>query len=145
MSRGIEAALWGNAVKDGEIRQSKAGNTFAILTLAVDTDQVGDDGKPVSNFIKVLAFGAQASVAANIKKGGRCYCEGVLSVSVWQPNEGPPRPDISLKAFRLEPTRIGQSRPRAEGQKLGEGFNAPLDRMKQPAQQQREFEDEIPF
>jgi hypothetical protein len=31
MARGIECAFWATAFKDGEVRQSKAGNDFGIV------------------------------------------------------------------------------------------------------------------
>lgn len=33
--RSIEAALWGTATRDAEIRQSKAGNEFAVVSLMI--------------------------------------------------------------------------------------------------------------
>jgi single-stranded DNA-binding protein len=69
MARGIEAACWGSATKDGEVRQSKAGNAFGIVSIAVNDGKIDDQGREQSTFIKVLLFTALAHEAANIKKG----------------------------------------------------------------------------
>ncbi len=57
MTRGIEAACWASATRDAEVRQSKAGNEFGIVNLAVNDGSTDADGKPVTTFVKTLAFG----------------------------------------------------------------------------------------
>jgi len=56
MARGIEAACWGTATKDGELRQSKAGNDFGIVNIAVSEGKTDDTDKEVSTFVKILLF-----------------------------------------------------------------------------------------
>jgi single-stranded DNA-binding protein len=111
MTRGIEAAMWGTATRDAEIRQSKAGNEFAVVNLMVQDGTTDADGKPVATFVKVLAFGAHVGIARNIRKGDRVYAEGGLSASIWKTNDGQPRFDLTLKAFVLQKTGIGKNRP----------------------------------
>lgn len=108
--RGIEAATWGSAVRDGETRTSRAGNEFGMITLAISEGK-DDNGKDIASFVKCFLFGALAHEAGKITKGDRCYVEGQLTASVWQPESGPARPDLTLKAFRFERTRIGKQRP----------------------------------
>ena len=106
----------------------------------VGTDE---DGKATSQWVRVLAFGKLAESAALIKKGGRLYCEGTLQIGTWKTNDGETRLDITLKAWKCETVaRIGKDRVRAEGQRLGENFQAPIERMKQT---QHDLSDEIPF
>jgi single-stranded DNA-binding protein len=109
--RGIEAATWGIAVKDDEVRESKAGNAFGIANLAVNEGKTDDNGKEVSTYLKVLLFGALASEASKVAKGDKCYTEGTLSVSIYQHETGP-RLDLSIRAFKFEKTGIGKNRPR---------------------------------
>jgi single-stranded DNA-binding protein len=109
--RGIEAACWASATRDSEVRQSKAGNAFAVLNLMVSDGGTDADGKPVSTFIKALAFGQHVETARKIRRGDRVYLEGQLTASIWRPTIGEPRLDLTIKAFRLEKTGIGRSRP----------------------------------
>ena len=55
MARGIEAACWGTAIKDGEFRQSKAGNDFGIVNIAVNEGKTDDAGKEISTLREDLA------------------------------------------------------------------------------------------
>lgn len=138
MSRGIEAATWGNAIKDGEVRTSRAGNAFGMVTVAVNEGK-DDNGRDVASFIKVFLFGPLAHEAEKITKGDRCYVEGQLTAGVWQPESGPARPDLTLKAFRFQKTGIGKNRPRRTPDKAQE----PL--AQKPEALGRELDDAIPF
>jgi single-stranded DNA-binding protein len=139
MSRAIEIATWAAVIKDGELKTSAAGNSYATVLLGADSGHTDDRGQPVMAFMRVIAFKGLATVAANLRKGGRCYLEGTLSVGIWQPEGAPAKPDLSVKAFRLEPTSIGKSRPpRGDA---GAAFHRLLDgQARQP-----EFNDEIGF
>jgi single-stranded DNA-binding protein len=112
-TRGIEAALWGTAFRDAEMKTSKAGNDFCVVTLMVP-DGTDADGKPATTFVRVLAFGPHVAVAGTIKKGDRAYTEGALSASIWTPPAAPPRVDLTLRAFTLYKTGIGKNRPPRE-------------------------------
>lgn len=137
MSRGIEAAFWGSAVRDGETRTSRAGNEFGMVTLAVNEGK-DDAGKDIASFVKCFLFGALAHEAEKITKGDRCYAEGQLSASVWQPESGPARPDLTCKAFRFLKTGIGMNRPRHTPEQAQEP-------IKKPEALGRELDDAIPF
>lgn len=107
--RGLECAAWGTATRDGEVRQSKAGNDFGIVNLAVSEGKTDDAGKEVSTYLKVLLFGALAQEASKISKGDRAYVEGSLSAAIYQHESGP-RIDLSVRAFKFEKTGIGKNR-----------------------------------
>lgn len=139
MSRGIEAALWGLATKDAEIRTSKSGNEFAILNLMTQDGSTGDDGKPVATFVRVLCFSQHVNAARQVKKGDRCYAEGQLSASIWRTNDGEPRLDLTVKAFVLQKTAIGKNRPPRDGQRID--HQAPIERRERAP----EFNDELGF
>lgn len=139
MARGIEAALWGSAIRDGEVRTSKSGNEFAVLNLMTQDGSVGDDGKPVTIFVKVLCFGQYVNVARQIKKSDRIYVEGQLSAGIWRPADGEPRLDLNIKAFVLHKTAIGRNRPPRDGQRIDS--QGPIERRaKQP-----HFDDALDF
>jgi single-stranded DNA-binding protein len=88
--------------------------------------------------MRTFAFGNLASVAANLRKGGRAYVEGTLSVGIWTTNDGIAKLDFSVKAFRLEPTRIGKDRPPRDGPRTE--YQAPVER-REPAP----FNDDLGF
>lgn len=147
MARGIEAATWGTATKDGEVRQSKAGNDFGIVNIAVHEGKVDDTGKEVSTYVKVLLFGTLANEARRISRGDRCYCEGALAASAYAHESGP-RVDLSLRAFKFERTQIGKQRPpREKGQELyAAAFAGPDYRRERPrVQGLHDFNDELPI
>jgi single-stranded DNA-binding protein len=138
MTRGIEAALWGNATRDADIRQSKAGNEFATINIIVHDGTTDESGRQVGTFIKVLAFSQHVATARGIKKGDRVYAEGQLQAGIWTTPDNTPRIDLTLKAFKLEKTGIGKNRPPRNHQQAD--FNAPIER-----ETSREFDDAIPF
>jgi single-stranded DNA-binding protein len=79
------------------------------------------------------------SAARQIKKGDRCYVEGQLSASIWKTNDGEARLDLTIKAFVLQKTAIGKSRPPRDGQRID--CQAPIERRERvPA-----FDDELGF
>jgi single-stranded DNA-binding protein len=88
MTRGIEAALWGIATRDGEGRASKAGNEFGIINVLVHDGTTDEHGCQVGTFVKVLAFEQHVNTAKPIKKGDCCYVEGQLSASIWKTSDG---------------------------------------------------------
>ncbi len=147
-ARGIEAATWGAATRDGEVRQSKAGNDFGIVNLAISDGKTNDAGKEVSTFVKVLLFGTLANEARRISKGDRCYVEGALSASAYSHETGP-RVDISIRAFRFERTGIGKQRPPRRDTELADSvFRGPGYRRDKPAIQGRDrfdFDDPLPM
>jgi len=148
MARGIEAACWGSATKDGEVRQSKAGNDFGIVNIAVSEGKTDEAGKEVSTYLKILLFSGLAHEAANIKKGDRVYCEGSLGAELWTGAiDGKPRLDLSIRAFKFERTQIGKQRPRREnGHEIPASSFAGAEPREKPRIQGRDdFGDAIPF
>ncbi len=146
MTRGIEAATWGIATKDGEVRQSKAGNDFGIVNLAVSEGKTGDTGKEISTYVKVLLFGTLANEARRIIKGDRCYVEGQLSASAYAHESGP-RVDLSIKAFKFERTAIGKQRPRRDTALADAVLTGPATREKPQVigRDRFDFDDALSF
>jgi single-stranded DNA-binding protein len=138
MSRGIEASLWGSATRDADVRMSKSGNPFAILDVKAQDDSATADGKPNTVFVRIFVFGQHVDAARAIKHGDRVYVEGQLQVSIWQSDNSAPRLNLTIKAFTVQKTGIGKSRPprrdRASWQaSIGQSrsemppFNDPID------------------
>jgi single-stranded DNA-binding protein len=97
------------------------------------------DGKPITTFVKALAFGQHVNPARGIRKGDRVYVEGQLSASIWRTNDGEPRLDLTIKAFTLQKTGIGKNRPPRDGPRTDP--QAPIERR----ERRPEFNDEIGF
>jgi single-stranded DNA-binding protein len=138
MSRGIEIAAFCNVAKDGELRTSQAGNAYGLVTLMTSSGNTDDQGRDIPAFLKCLAFGETATAAANLRKGQKVYVEGVMSVGIWQPADGGPKLDLSVKCSKLEPTQIGRNKPKREERAE---YQRPLEQ--QP--ERPPFSDEIGF
>jgi single-stranded DNA-binding protein len=65
MNRRIETAFWATLGKDPELRTSKTGNPFATMHVVVTVGTSSDDGKDVSQWLRVACFG---DTAKNIAK-----------------------------------------------------------------------------
>ena len=148
MSRGIEIAAFCGVARDGELRTSQAGNSYGLVTLMTESGNQDDQGRDIPAFLKCIAFGDAATVAANLRKGQRCYLEGVLSVGIWQPPDGAPKLDLGVKASILQPTQIGRNRPPKDGpreyqapveRRIGNNNRPPLEREPAP------FNDPLDF
>jgi hypothetical protein len=108
----LYAALYGAAFKDAEVKESKSGSQYgsALITVPNGTDE---EGRDLHLFIRLLAFAENVEELAKIKRGDRCYAEGVLSVAIYVSDKGP-RPDLTLKAHHVRRTQIGKDRPKRE-------------------------------
>jgi single-stranded DNA-binding protein len=112
MTMSLHSALFGTAIRDGEVRESKAGNFYGTVLVAIPNG-TNDDGKDISQFVKIFAFKEDTPEIAKIKKGDRVYAEGNLTASTWESDKGP-KVDLTLKAFHIRKTAIGKDRPRRE-------------------------------
>jgi single-stranded DNA-binding protein len=138
MSRGIECATWGAATRDGEVKESKAGNLFGLVNLAVN------EGETVS-YVAALLFGGLATEAGKIKSGDRCYVEGTLQASLYEGAKGP-RINLTVKAFKFHRTAIGKNRERPPKDAQSYPQSNPHSReAEEPTDTGREFDDEMPF
>lgn len=133
--KGIEACANGRLGRDPESRQTKAGNTMAVLNLAVDDD--GDD----TTWLKVLAFNDQAVRAATMAKGSRCYVEGALKLEQWTSQAGEHRAGLTLLARLVQPMgQIGRQRPKPpRARQVAASDDLPA------ARHQLEPDDPLPF
>jgi single-stranded DNA-binding protein len=139
MSRGIEAALWGSATRDVDVRTSKSGNPFAILDVKAHDGGATADGKPNTVFVRIFAFGQHVDAARAIKRGDRVYIEGQLQVSIWQSDNNAPRLNLTIKAFTIQKTGIGKSRPPRPDRT---SWQAPIEK---PRSEMPPFNDPIDF
>jgi single-strand DNA-binding protein len=155
MNRGIEAAFWGVLAKDPERRTSKTGKPFATMNVAVTIGN-SDDGREVTQWVRVACFGETAEkIAAAAKKGDRVYCEGSLTLNEWTDAQGERRTGLNVAAFKVEKVPgIGKNRPRREpGNEVSRQNDhaGPAEYIPQgisAAQRQSgaaDFEDRVPF
>jgi single-stranded DNA-binding protein len=108
----LHAAVYGQAFKDAEVKESKSGSQYgsALITVPNGTDE---EGRDQHLFIRLLTFQENVDELGKVKRGDRLYAEGALSISIYQSDKGP-RPDLTLKAHHLRQTQIGKDLPRRE-------------------------------
>src|SRR5262245_38198979 len=106
MSTHIEVALQGRVGTHPELRTSQSGKPFCKFNVAVG------EGDSVQ-WVQVACFADKAEeVAATLRKGDRCYCEGTLKLQQWTDREGQQRAGLSVAAWRVQAIgQIGQRKP----------------------------------
>ena len=109
--RGIESACWGTIGTNPELRTSKSGKPFVNFNLAVTVGQ-DDDGKPVTQWVRIAIFGDLAQqFAERAANGDRAYVEGSLTLATWEGRDGQTRTGLNLAAWRCEKLpAIGKNR-----------------------------------
>jgi single-strand DNA-binding protein len=143
MNRGIESAFWGVLGKDPELKTSKTGNPFTTMN-AVVTVGTSDDGKDVSQWIRVACFGDTAkNIASRAKKGDRVYVEGALTMTQWNDAQGEVRHGLNVAAWKVERVAsIGKNRERKPGAYQDNGVVPPKQDNRA---QHADFNDEMSF
>ena len=82
--RGIECAFWGVLGKDPELKTSEDRQPVQTMNVVVTVGQ-SDDGKDVSQWLRVACFGDTAkAIASRAKKGDRVYVEGTLTMNTME-------------------------------------------------------------
>ena len=117
----IECAFWGVLGKDPELRTSKTGNAFATMNVAVTVGKA-DDGKDISQWVRVACFGETAeTIAAKAWKGDRVYVEGQLTLNTWaDKTTGETKTGLNVAAWRCEKVAaIGKNRERQAPSQIG--------------------------
>ena len=114
MNRGIECAFWGVLGKDPELKTSKTGTVYAGMNVVVTVGQ-SDDGKDISQWLRVACFGETAkAIASRARKGDRVYVEGSLTMTQWNDaSTGEARHGLNVAAWKVERVAsIGKNRQR---------------------------------
>jgi single stranded DNA-binding protein len=152
--KGIEAAFWGVLGKDPELRTSKTGNPFATMNVVVTVGK-DDDGKDISQWVRVACFGQIAEeIAARAAKSDRIYCEGTLTLNTWADKAtGEAKTGLNVTAWKVEKlAAIGKNRQfREKGHEIAPStFKADARRDAEAAfkpvpEKRFELNDEIPF
>jgi single-stranded DNA-binding protein len=111
--RGIESAFWSTLLQDLEVKTSAGGRKYCNFGCAVVTGKA-DNGKDVSQYVRVACFGEAAeTLAARAKEGDRIYVEGSLTMSQWNTADGQTRHGLNCAAWRCEKVgNIGKHRER---------------------------------
>ena len=100
--RGIETAFWGTLAADPELKTSKSGKPFSTFSVAVTIGHA-DDGKDVSQWLRVACFGETAEkIAARAGKSDRVYVEGSLTLNTWTTAAGEQRSGLNVAAWKVE-------------------------------------------
>lgn len=74
-----------NVAKDGEIRNSAAGNDYGLCTVAVNVEK-DKDSPPM--WVTIMGFKEMAQTVGNIRKGDKIQVTGKLSRKKWTDKDG---------------------------------------------------------
>lgn len=77
--------LSGRLAKDVEVKQTKAGKDFLILTIATE-GKPDEKGNKKTDFHRCVVFGKLASDNKGLKKGASVFAEGSISYSTYDKN-----------------------------------------------------------
>lgn len=112
----IRAILNGRLAADPQQKVSKAsGKPFVSARIRVDQD--GDRAL----YAAVLAFADAADRLAGLKVGDAIAASGVLKIEVWAPQQGEPRPNLTLLCDELLSVRRAPRERRAREPDDGRG------------------------
>jgi single-stranded DNA-binding protein len=104
----LHASFYGAVFKDAEVKESKSGNRYASVLIAVPNG-TDAEGREQSLFLKVFAFQELTDEAASLRRGDRAYIEGTLDAKIWQSERGP-KLDLTVKASHLRKTRTAKDK-----------------------------------
>lgn len=145
MSRGVnKVILLGFLGKDPETRYTSGGTTVTNASLATSEswkDKNTGEKQERTEWHNLVLWGKLGEIAGEyLKKGSQVYVEGSLTTEKWQDKEGKDRYTTKIKVNDLQMlgNRGGGSAgaaPERQGEKQGA----------RQAQQEPEFDDDIPF
>lgn len=144
--RGIEVACWGTLGKDPELKTSKAGTLYAGMNVVVVTGTT-DDGKDVSQWLRVTCFkGVAEAIARRAKKGDRVYVEGTLTMNQWNDAAGEVKHGLNVAAWKVEKVAaIGKNRERKPGTSQDNGNGGAQHKASNGRHGDYDFNDAIDF
>ena len=135
----IECACFGNLNRDGELKTSRNGKDYLLLSITTGREDTAQR-------VGVLCFD-QDALAQNDKfvRGARVYLEGSLKAGIWTDQQGMPRVDLTVLSWHCKLAAIGRNRPRRDNPpqhdaSVAGGYVAPRS-----APAGRLPDDEIPF
>jgi len=137
MARGVnKVILIGNIGKDPETRYSAGGSAITSLTLATSEswkDKQSGEMQERTEWHRVSMFGRLAEIAGEyLKKGSKVYIEGKLQTRKWQDQSGQDKYTTEIVASEMQMMD-------------GRTQDQPAQPAPQPAPQQPDFDDNIPF
>ncbi len=137
MARGInKVILIGSIGKDPETRYAANGNAITNLSLATSEqwqDKNTGEKQERTEWHRVSMFGRLAEIAAEyLKKGSKVYIEGKLQTRKWQDKDGRDCYTTEIVASEMQMMD-------------GRTQDQPAQPAPQPAPQQPDFDDNIPF
>lgn len=126
----------GRLVRDPEVRDI-GGNTCLNFTIASDSRNKGEDGKPIANFYNCSAWGKMGqTIGKYMKKGGKIAIVGDLGIRQYKDNNGNDRTAVTITVSDFEFLSSGSQSDNAQ--------------TAQPARQNRQArpftaDDALPF
>lgn len=133
--RGVnKVILLGNVGQDPEVRHTQAGDALVNLSLATTDHWKDKQGQKQerTEWHRVVFFGRIAEIVAEyVSKGSPLYIEGKIKTRKWQDQSGQDRYTTEVHAQQMQLLGSGQAKPTAPAAA--------------PAQDQFDFDDDIPF
>lgn len=105
----------GNLGQDAETKATNRGTTVLQLSVATRSGQRGDDGKNLTEWVRVSVFGKRGEALAKLglTKGTRVFVSGELRPRIYSGRDGESRMSLDVVADQLELLGGGERRERA--------------------------------
>lgn len=133
----------GNLTRDPQLRTvNAASGTMNVcdMTVAVNRRRNGPDGKPLTEFYRVSAWGKLGESCAKwLVKGKKVYVSGEPTCRPWQHQDGSWRASMEITAQEIEFLSPAQSTAQ------GDGYSAPVPPPADPSGYTPVDTDELPF
>ncbi len=144
--------LLGNVTRDPEVRYTPKGSAVTEVGMAVNRQYSLENGekREETTFVDVTLWGRTAEVAGEyLKKGRPVFIEGRLQLDTWEDKQsGQKRSKLRVvgETMQLLGSRGGDSGGDSRSSAAGSGSGSAGGSVRsQPAAQQDEPEDDIPF
>jgi single-stranded DNA-binding protein len=101
-------AVCGVLTRAAELRTSSKGHRYVLANVRVEALGKRSTGEPVALFVRCMLFGEQATaeLAAELRAGADCYCEGTLELGIYVDKLGDPWPSATVWASELRPLGV---------------------------------------
>ncbi len=93
----------GMVMKDAELRQTSGGNDTCNINIGIDTQEKGEDGKSIFEFISVQLWGSAAVYYSNLKKLDMIELKGIVTEDKWTTQDGEERITYKLTSGLISP------------------------------------------
>jgi len=123
-----ETVLMGRMIHDINLNTTQNNTPVCTFKIAVDRDYKGNDGKPVTDFIPIVAWKERAEFAAKyFRKGQRVIIVGQIQSRYYQDKEGNRKTSIEVEARKIRFADLKKDQQPAQPQQPTSSFAADED------------------